>query len=183
MKCSWKGIVIFFFKKRSFVSQTWWNLYRPPRTAVDTTVELAILSVCVAARVVQVYKAVGLLYFGVKYIVRSCVQGIHKRMVRFQKLTRNKFVLCILCIFNWLCIPWRLCNTRWLPRIYKKDTCYTYTGWFRKEIIVLGGDIIGHCEKKVQMWFWMVREIVLFEFTDKKNLRIKIIKRNYLLGI
>jgi hypothetical protein len=29
----------------------------------------------------------------------------------------------------------------------------------------------------------MVREIVLFEFTDKKNLRIKIIKRNYLLGI
>lgn len=45
------------------------ELILTPRIAVDTTVELAILSVCVAASVVQVYTAVGLLHFGVKYVV------------------------------------------------------------------------------------------------------------------
>ena len=41
------------------------KLILTPRVAVDTTVALAIVSVCVAARVVQVYKSVSLLHFGV----------------------------------------------------------------------------------------------------------------------
>jgi hypothetical protein len=49
------------------------KLILTPRTAVDTAVELAVLSVCVAARVVQVYKAVGLLHFGVKCVVLNFV--------------------------------------------------------------------------------------------------------------
>jgi len=58
-----------FLKIKFFCFTNNMKLIWTPRTAVDTTVELAILSVCVAARVVQVYKPVGLLHFGVKCVV------------------------------------------------------------------------------------------------------------------
>jgi len=48
------------------------------------------------------------------------------------------------------------------------------------KVKILGGDSITHCEKSACVYFWVVTELQLFEFTNKKAM---VIKKNYSLLI